>query len=429
MVRNLRFLFVLLAILGAGGAPARADVPLPARLSEPATPAEAWNVVRLALANAERLFRENRVEEVTDQVVLLGPSLRLLSREGALPEKQEEAGGLAMEGFALINLLVRESMLGNLEGARTLFGTLQDKLGNLAKAFAPTLPETEVFSCVDHPEVAEADASKPCSHCGKELRPRRFPYSAIHTGTESPVLKLEHKPAPTLERGREVTLTFRLTTSEGAAVTESDLVLLHSRRLHLLLVSTSGEDFQHLAPEPGNEPGTYQTTFVPTTNHSYRAWVLVIPASTRVTETHAFSLSGGPHADLTPPPLVPSGELSVTRADLVARLVFPGPGPARLQARVTQRVEIHVTDSRGQPVTRLEPLWNAFAHLTLVSADLGTASQVHPIGGELRSETLRGGPTLSFKLHPPKPGPWWLFIQLCVDGRVVTLPLAVEAQQ
>ena len=40
----------------------RADPPLPASLLAPQAAAEAWNVIRLATKNVERLMAENRME-------------------------------------------------------------------------------------------------------------------------------------------------------------------------------------------------------------------------------------------------------------------------------------------------------------------------------------------------------------------------------
>lgn len=411
----------------AGSIPATgwADVPFPARLTQPATPAEAWNVIRLALENADHLFEEGRVGEVTDQAVLLGPSLRLLAREGALADRQAEAGAIAGEAFGLVNLLVRESMLGNLDGARTLMERLRSEVKDLAQSFESTLPSAEIFSCVDHPEEAAPDGAEPCPECGKALRPRRFPYSAIHTGREAPALRLSWREGPPLEAGRKWDLVFRLATEDGEAATESDLVLAHSRRVHLLLLSETGDDFRHLAPEPANEPGTYQISFVPSSSASYRAWILVIPGATRSTEAHPLRIPGRlESASAAAPPL---GELASTSDGLAARLVFPGPGPARLKARSTQTIRVHFSEPGGAPLQRLEPIWNAFAHLSLVSEDFATAAQVHPIGGELQSETLRGGPDLAFKIHPPEPGIWWLFVQIRLDGRDRTFPFRLEA--
>lgn len=421
----------LLSLVGLLPAVAPADIPLPARLTQPAGAAEAWNVIRLAMANAERLFEENRVDEVKDQAVLLGPSLRLLAREGALEGRQAEAERIASEAFARTNLLVRESMAGNLEGARSVFAPLREQLERLAEAFEASLPSTEIHSCVDHPEIAELLPGRVCPDCGKGLRPRRFPYSAIFTRNDAPSLRLDLlAPAP-LRAGEANPVEVRLTLASGAPATEADLVLSHSSRVHLLLLDESGDDFQHLAPAHGNEPGAFTASFTPGAASSYRAWALAIPAATRLTETLSAKLAGAAAAPTEPPggdgKEDIGGGLVAEREGVVVRLLPGGSGPLRIVANRTNLVRAHFAASDGTPLDRLEPLWNAFAHLTIVSRDLKTALQVHPVGGEILSPSLRGGPDLAFKMHPPSPGRWRSYLQIRLDGRVVTFPLRFEA--
>jgi hypothetical protein len=49
------------------------------------------------------------------------------------------------------------------------------------------------------------------------------------------------------------------------------------------------------------------------------------------------------------------------------------------------------------------------------------------VGGEILRDSLRGGPDLTFKLHPPGPGWWRLYIQIRVQERTVTFPLRFRA--
>lgn len=396
---------------------------------QPANAGEAWNVVRLAMNNAERLFAENRTDEVKEPIVLLGPSLKVLGREGAIPEKQEEAGKLAAEAFGKVNLLVRESMSGNLEGARAVFSQLQPLIATLAGAFEPSLTEMEIHSCVDHPEVAEREPGKTCPECGKPLRPRRFPYSVIYAENPDPQMRIEVRDPGSVEAGKAVELAFRLSLRSDEPAGEADLVLTHGRRMHLLLLG-GADDFQQLAPEPGNEPGTFVDSFLPSNSGAYRGWVMVVPAATRLPEFLPFAIGGTPAAV---PPVPAVGEmdevLSAEKDGVVVRLLSVAPKPLQFRSGETQAVRLHFSKNDGTPVVHLEPLWNAFSHLTLVSWDSETVAQVHPIGGEILRETLRGGPDLTFKLHPPRAGWWRLFVQFRVDGRTSTVPLRFLASE
>ena len=94
-----------------------ADVPVPARLLNPTSVEEAWNVIRLATANVERLLVEQRLDEVTGQMVLCSPAIRLLAKHGVALEKQAEMDANTALAFSRINLVARESMAGNQVGA------------------------------------------------------------------------------------------------------------------------------------------------------------------------------------------------------------------------------------------------------------------------------------------------------------------------
>ena len=54
-----------------------ADPVTPGNILEPKTPVEAWNVIRLATKNVERLLEENRLEEIPVQASYCSPSLRV----------------------------------------------------------------------------------------------------------------------------------------------------------------------------------------------------------------------------------------------------------------------------------------------------------------------------------------------------------------
>lgn len=385
-------------------------------------------MIRLATENTRILFEENRVDETKEQVVLMGPSLRVLAREGALPDRQPEAESLATGAFERINLLVRESMAGNLEGARSVFSILRQDLGKLESLFPPGMPSAEIYSCVDHPELAEVDPGVRCSECGNKLRPRRFPYSVIFTRTVTPQLRLDLKAEGRLVAGEAHPLLLRLTTQDEAPVSSEDLVISHSRRLHLILVDEAGTDFQHLAPEPGNEPGIFRTSFLPASALGYRAWVVAVPAMTRLTEILPWTLEGATATDPVAPPTDAGAESYVVeREGVVVRLLGAGPGPLRIRGGTTNLLQVHVSRSDGNPLRELEPLWNAFVHLTLISWDFSSAHQVHAVGGEILSPALRGGPDFAFKLHPPKTGWWRLYLQLRLEGRTLTFPLNLKA--
>ena len=62
---------------------ASAHVPVPDSVLDPRTAPEAWNVLRLATDNINRLLKAGRLSQVNDQLSLCGPALRTLPKVAA----------------------------------------------------------------------------------------------------------------------------------------------------------------------------------------------------------------------------------------------------------------------------------------------------------------------------------------------------------
>ena len=80
-----------------------ADMPLPPQVTNPLSAAEAWNVIRLATDNVERLVRESRPLEIASQVSLLSPSLRVLGRSPVKAGYEQKVADGTAQAFTLVN--------------------------------------------------------------------------------------------------------------------------------------------------------------------------------------------------------------------------------------------------------------------------------------------------------------------------------------
>ena len=107
------------------------------------------------------------------------------------------------------------------------------------------------------------------------------------------------------------------------------------------------------------------------------------------------------------------------------RLSQPGGDLRVLHAGQMQPLRVSVTTPNGQPVTRLEPVMAAFAHLVGFYDDGRTVVHLHPIGVEVTDPNTRGGPELEFKFYPPKSGFIKLFCQVQVEGKSVFAPFGL----
>src|SRR5258708_20230267 len=92
------------------------------------------------------------------------------------------------------------------------------------------------------------------------------------------------------------------------------------------------------------------------------------------------------------------------------------------RARRACGMEIAVTGADGQPMTQLEPLMNAFAHVVGFYDDFQTVVHIHPGGGEILRQEARGGPALLFTFFPPRAGFIRLYCQVQLNGPQVFAP-------
>lgn len=83
-----------------------------------------------------------------------------------------------------------------------------------------------------------------------------------------------------LAAGSGGSLVVRLTTPSGKPVTEDDLLVVHTRKLHLLAVDPALLDYQHLHPIATATPGEYQVDFAPARTGEYRFFADFTPRAT-----------------------------------------------------------------------------------------------------------------------------------------------------
>ncbi len=403
-----------------------ADVPVPARLLNPASVEEAWNVIRLATANVERLLAEQRLDEVTGQMVLCSPAIRLLAANGVALEKQAETDANTAQAFSRINLVARESMAGNQVGAENVFGELKKGLKLLEGAFNAAAVKGEVYACLEHPESVAMVAETKCGMCARTRVARRIPYSGIYVKPGEPTIRWELKAGSKLEQGKEVKLMMTVKGVDGAPVTLPDLVPTHGAGLHLILVDQGWTDFQHVLPVAGKSEGDYEVAFTPKSDAGYSAWLGVVPVATGLQEYLKAELDGGVENAV-----VQAGDNGEVMKCVVEGYTFQMSffGVGKVRKGQTRLMRIQVTDTAGQPVTQLEPMRMAFAHVAGFYEGGETMLELHPQGGDVLDASLRYGPTLAFKFYPPQAGSIRLFCEVKMGGRVLTPAFLVSVEE
>ena len=214
------------------------------------------------------------------------------------------------------------------------------------------------------------------------------------------------QPTGQIEPGVTVSLRFKIEDAAGTVVT--DLEVVHTKVLHLLMVSADLSWYAHEHPVVRGDgtlslsfsfprPGEYVLfhEFTPS-----GAGEQVVPVTLRIAGT------GPPAAAL----VVDSQRVKEVDGYTIS-LDTSGPITAGQETMLSYNIS-----RRGQPVTDLEPYLGAMGHLAVVSEDLKHFVHSHPLGT-----------AVSFHTGFPEAGLYKAWAQFKHRGRVITVPFVLEA--
>jgi hypothetical protein len=414
-----RFVAVALLVLVSMGRVLWADPVIPGNILEPKSAPEAWNVIRLATKNVERLLEENRLDEVPVQISYCSPALRALPQMVKPPEAAAGLGAQVQQAFVSVNAIAASAQAKNGIGVKAAYQNLRKLLDDMAKAFAPDVVGADIFFCPMHPTFIDENAKTPCPKCGMDLLTRRIPYSFIYTKPGEPTMHLSITSGGPVIAGKKMEVKVKLEKADKSPVLHDDLMVMHTEPIHLLIEEPALGDYHHEHPVPTETPGEYAFSFTPSKSAPYRIWADLVPAATGVQEL--------PFADL--PSEGKAGAIENTADSFASTaggyqftLTLRGGNQIPVKAGEMRRMSVEVADAKGQPVTQLVPVMNAFAHLVGFYDDYRTVLHLHPTGGDILNQDLRGGPALGFMLYAPRAGFVRLYCQVLIDGKMLFAP-------
>ncbi len=421
MPRLVPLLFCLLLF----GSLLRADPVVPGNLLEPKTAAEAWNAIRLATDNVDRLIKEKRLTEIAVQIAFCSPSLRALNRFVDSAENVLKVDALTRKAQLWVVETARAGTDNSLPATTEAFDKLRQLLHETAACFDEKTVKADIWFCPMHPTFIASKAETPCDRCGMTLVKRRIPYSFIYMKPGEPSMHLTATASGPVEAGKKLEVKVRLAKGNSAPVLHDDLMVMHTQPIHLLIEDPSLGDYHHEHPVATGTPGEYAFSFTPRLSSPYRIWADIVPVETGVQELPFTDLlsngAPGPVKDK-------ASSFSSTAGGLLFDIKLAGGN--HIPPRANQVTTLNVTISKpdGTPVTGLEPVMNAFAHLVGFYGDYNTVVHVHPGGGDVLTTEARGGPTLSFNVFPPKPGFIRFYCQVSVNGEMLFAPFNMNVQ-
>ncbi len=414
----LAFLFLASAI-----ASIRADPLVPRSLMEPKNAPEAWNVIRLATTNVDRLLAEDRVAEIPVQLSFIAPAVRTLMRSAATPEAIAATELQGERAIGWLTVIARAAEEKNGPSAKDNYGKLRFLLDDMARHFDQKDVRADIYFCPMHTDFTAQDPKTPCGKCAMDLHLRRLPYSFIYTKPGEPSIRLIASPSGPVEAGKKLDVTVRLERSDKSPVKRGDLIAMDTEPIHLLIEEPGLADYHHEHPKPTKTPGEYAFSFTPRKSAPYRIWADIVPVATGVQELPSTDLPSEGKSDAIESTAT---QMESQVDDFHFKLDLSGGNDTPLKAQNARKLTVTITNSAGAPVNALEPVMHRFARLAGFYGDRQTIVQFHPSGGDALSSEARGGPTLSFVFFPPKPGFIRLYCEVSIAGKMRFAPLNVN---
>src|SRR3954465_12747124 len=108
------------------------------------------------------------------------------------------------------------------------------------------------------------------------LNPQFIPVVAVASPVTMVLTNEGAAPAP----GVEARFTLLLKTASGKTIAPEDLLIAHTKLLHLLIIDPWMDDYQHVHPESGRKKGEWTFAFTPKREGRYRVFADFTPVAT-----------------------------------------------------------------------------------------------------------------------------------------------------
>jgi len=235
-------------------------------------------------------------------------------------------------------------------------------------------------------------------------------------------MSLDFRPLDALEIGKPCRFEMNIKQADGSPLGKDDVALSHTKRIHLLAIDPTMDDYQHLHPEP--DPlfnGIWRFTLTPKKAGEYKVYLDLIPLRSprRVLLAAQFEVPG---------------ESVVAHSFESSLIVHRGNREYLMDATIVQGSDddwlltFSALDKNGKELS-LKPVMGAFAHLVAFEPNTAGFAHLHPLEYEppkSRDDRRRGPLTFSFK--SPAPGNYRLWAQIKVgqDQEETFLPFDLK---
>ena len=223
-----------------------------------------------------------------------------------------------------------------------------------------------------------------------------------------------------VESGQFTDFTFRLETSTGKSIAPVDLLVAHTRKLHLMVVDPSLTDYQHIHPTAGEVPGEWHVSFAPKYAGTYRVFADFTPAAT------ARGLYASVDIDVPgkQPTFDHRPKLNETVNDFRFELSIED---NRIRAREPTDLTLSIRHRANESV-QLGQVMGAFAHLVAFDEGRTGFAHLHPRETDLDNPPDTLEPDLHFQITIPESGRYVIWAQIVLNGAETFVPFWFDVE-
>jgi hypothetical protein len=274
-------------------------------------------------------------------------------------------------------------------------------------------------------ELSHESESPISDHKERHQQHSTQPKTTTTTLTTNYNVNVQFDP-PTAQAGRPTHLSLVITEQKiGEPISQFDV--LHEKLMHLIIVNSKDlSHFAHLHPRLDKETGIFHITHTFAKAGKYKMWIdTKLKGGQQILTAFAFNVEGQP---VHTPGTIALEQTRVKNvvADGQSYQVTLNCEPEHLIAGRNVKMTFEIRDANGKPISNLEPLMAAGGHCVIIDADARQFLHVHPAEEVDNAADWRGGPSVSFLAHFPKPGLYRAWGQFQHEGRLLTADFTFE---
>lgn len=224
--------------------------------------------------------------------------------------------------------------------------------------------------------------------------------------------------------GRETQAVLSLHTFSGKPIAPQDLLEVHTKLMHLMIVDPSLTDYEHVHPQPAKTPGDWTFSFTPRYSGTYRLFADFTPIATArglyanadvdVVADGAAGRTVATATDVAHPKLD-----TVVERDGFRFLLSAANHPIRVRELIDLTFRVEAPHDGRVP---LQPIMGAYAHLVAFDANRNGFAHLHPTQADPLAPPDPIHPALKFKVTIPAAGRYVIWTQINLAGQEVFVP-------